>query len=367
MNKKGFIIRFILIMLFPVSFLLGRIASLSPEKVEKIYSCGAYSVFSQAQNAITGRIPFSLHELLEVLVIVIAVILFIISVIKAFKYKIKWYKPLVSFLLTFLAGGSLLYFIFTINWGLNNYRPTFGEIAGLDVRPSSVDELKGLCRSLIDKTNSLRELMDENSDGITTTDMSTREIFEAALEGYQNASKIYPELGGNYAAPKAVILSVPMTYLDTWGLYSAFTGEANVNVNIPVYFIPHTACHEMAHQRGFSREDEANYIGYLACMLNSNPLFQYSASLEATISSMNALYSASYEDWKGLRDLYSEGVLRDLKYLNEFNAKYEGIVGEISSSVNDIYLKANNQPNGVESYGRMVDLLLAEYRKELQQ
>lgn len=365
MSKKGLIVRCILIILFPISFILGKIASLSPEKVEKIYSKGLYRVFSQAQNTISGRIPFSLHELLEVAVIVIVIIMFIFSIIKAFKSKKKWYKPLASFLLTVLAGGSLLYFIFTINWGLNNYRLTFGEIAGLEVRASSVEELKELCRSLIDKTNALRAQMYEDSNGITTTTMSDIEILEAALEGYQNASKIYPELGGRYAAPKAVFLSVPITYLDTWGLYSAFTGEANVNVNIPVYFIPHTASHEMAHQRGFSREDEANYIGYLACMMNSNTLFQYSGSLEAMISSMNALYSASLEDWKELRALYSQSVSRDLKYLNEFNAKYEGLVSSVSSSANDIYLKANNQPDGIESYGRMVDLLLAEYRKGL--
>lgn len=363
MSKKGIITRLILIILFPVSFLLGRIASLSQEKVEKIYSGGIYRSFSQLQNAISGRIPFSLHELLEVLVIVVVIIMLLFSIIQAFKLKRKWYKPLVSFLLTFLAGGSLLYFIFTISWGLNNYRPTFGEIAKLEVRDSSVDELKGLCRSLIDKTNTLRAQMDEDSNGITTTTMSDSEIFKAALEGYRNASKLYPELGGSYAAPKAVILSVPMTYLDTWGLYSAFTGEANVNINIPVYFMPHTASHEMAHQRGFSREDEANYIGYLACMMNPNTLFQYSGSLEALISSMNALYSASYDDWKELRTSYSDGVSRDLDYLTDFNSKYEGIAGRISSSANDIYLKANNQPNGVESYGRMVDLLLAEYRK----
>lgn len=366
MSKKGLIVRCILILLFPVSFILGKIASLSPEKVERVYSRGIYRVFSQAQNTISGRIPFSLHELLEVLVIVVVIIMLLLALIQAFKLKRKWYKPLINFLLTVLAGGSLLYFIFTINWGLNNYRLTFGEIANLEVRDSSVEELKELCRSLINRTNTFREMMDEDSNGITTTTMSDMEILNAALEGYQNAAKIYPELGGRYAAPKAVILSVSMTYLDTWGLYSAFTGEANVNVNIPVYFIPHTASHEMAHQRGFSREDEANYIGYFACMMNPNPLFQYSGSLEATISAMNALYSASFEDWKELRDLYSEGVIRDLKYLNEFNAKYEGFVGRISSSANDIYLKANNQPNGIESYGRMVDLLLAEYRNGLE-
>lgn len=36
----------------------------------------------------------------------------------------------------------------------------------------------------------------------------------------------------------------------------------------------------------------------------------------------------------------------------------------MSDKVNDTYLKANKQTDGVESYDRMVDLLMAEYLEE---
>lgn len=45
MSKKGLIVRCILILLFPVSFILGKIASLSPEKVERVYSRGYTEFF----------------------------------------------------------------------------------------------------------------------------------------------------------------------------------------------------------------------------------------------------------------------------------------------------------------------------------
>lgn len=38
---------------------------------------------------------------------------------------------------------------------------------------------------------------------------------------------------------------------------------------------------------------------------------------------------------------------------------------KLSDAVNDTYLKANNLTDGVHSYGRMVDLLLAEARAEI--
>ena len=54
-----------------------------------------------------------------------------------------------------------------------------------------------------------------------------------------------------------------LSYLGISGIFIPFTCEANVNATLPDWEIPFTACHELAHQRGFAREDEANYVGYL--------------------------------------------------------------------------------------------------------
>jgi hypothetical protein len=48
--------------------------------------------------------------------------------------------------------------------------------------------------------------------------------------------------------------------------------------------------------------------------------------------------------------------------MREFWKKYEGPIEDISSAINDAYLKANRQKDGIYSYGRMVDLLIAEHR-----
>jgi len=64
-----------------------------------------------------------------------------------------------------------------------------------------------------------------------------------------------------------------MSYLGIGGVYFPFTGEANVNISMPHTSIPFTACHEMAHQIGFAREDEANFIAYIACKNHPSPDF----------------------------------------------------------------------------------------------
>jgi hypothetical protein len=119
----------------------------------------------------------------------------------------------------------------------------------------------------------------------------------------------------------------------------------------------------MAHQRGFAREDEANYLAYLTCMLHPNPDFQYSGTLLALINAVNALYRYAPEQALLLQEEYSEAVRRDLLHRKLFWQQYEGPLEEISREINDSYLKANRQEDGVHSYGRMVDLLLAAYRR----
>jgi len=84
----------------------------------------------------------------------------------------------------------------------------------------------------------------------------------------------------------------------------------------------------------------------------------------ALIYSMNALADVDFEAYKDLVGKYSPGMRRDLIDNNEFWAQYEGKVEKISNSINNTYLKTNGQKDGVQSYGRMVDLLLAEYRSK---
>jgi hypothetical protein len=90
--------------------------------------------------------------------------------------------------------------------------------------------------------------------------------------------------------------------------------------------------------------------------------FQYSGTLLALIHVMNALYHYDQDKYNQLRKKYSEGIQRDLTAMREFWKKYEGPIEDISSAINDAYLKANIQKDGIYSYGRMVDLLIAEHR-----
>ena len=133
---------------------------------------------------------------------------------------------------------------------------------------------------------------------------------------------------------------------------------------MPDYNIPHTVCHELSHLRGFMREDEANFIGYLACIGSDNEGFRYSGYLTGWIYATNALAKADQEAYWEICGQLSEKAWEDLRHNNEFWGKYEGKTAEVSNRMNDTYLKLNSQSDGVNSYGRMVDLMLAYARSK---
>ena len=56
---------------------------------------------------------------------------------------------------------------------------------------------------------------------------------------------------------KNSILSTPLSYMGFSGYINPFTLEAQINVNTPQLYLPTTICHEIAHQMGYSAENEA--------------------------------------------------------------------------------------------------------------
>ena len=131
---------------------------------------------------------------------------------------------------------------------------------------------------------------------------------------------------------------------------------------MPDYDIPFTTCHELSHLKGFMREDEANFIGWLACVRSEEAYFNYSGWIAAYIYAGNALAKYDRETHAMLAASLYPKVRTDLHAGSAFWAQYEGPVAETHDKVNDTYLKFNHQSDGVESYGRMVDLLLADFR-----
>lgn len=352
-NKK----KLIIISLTPIILILNCILKQYPELIEKYYSNSFNLWTRQIQNFIVSFFSFSIAEILYFSLIIVLLIFLVMLCV-----KIKNGGALIQ-LINILTYLSLLYVLFMCLWGFNYNRLSFDKIADLKIEMSTEDQLKGLCQKLIGKANAIREKVNVSPSGIMVENGGYKDVFERSLMGYERAELIFPELGGRYSKPKPIFLSEALCYTGITGMYMPYTGEANVNIRVEDFMLPSTAAHEMAHQRGFAREDEANYIAFITCSLNSDADFQYSGMMLALIHSMNALADKDIETYKTIQNQYSVGVRKDIDADNDFWSKYSGKVEKLSSDVNNSYLKSNGQKDGTKSYGRMVDLLLAQYKK----
>ena len=147
-----------------------------------------------------------------------------------------------------------------------------------------------------------------------------------------------------------------MTYTHISGVYTMFTGEANLNVNYPDYVLPYTAAHELAHQRGIAREDEANFVAFLVCMASDDPYIRYSGYLNMYEYVSSALYSASRDYYSQIQQVLDPRIYYELRAYSLFFDKYrDTVVSEISESVNNAYLVIQGT-EGTKSYGMVVDL-----------
>lgn len=355
--------RNLLFLLIPLGIFCTQWAKSNAAVAEKVFATGIYKVLSQAIAVLTGWIPFSLMELL----IVAGPITILVLIVRQRQH----FLSLMTLLQNLLCLVAVIFFGYVLLCGVNYYRHPVAYHMGLTVENSTQEELTGLYTELADRATNLREgLTTVNEKGVYELPYSKRQLGKEAKKAYQALAKEYPVFGGLYPAPKQVTFSRLMSYTEITGVFTPWTMEANVNVDIPPYSIGSTMCHELAHLRGFMREDEANYIAYRACMASDSPDLQYSGTMLALIHTGNALYRQNADKYFEIyKEHISAAVSTDLIANNEYWKQFEKpvvgntTVGEIAEKVNDTYLKVNNQTDGTQSYGRVVDYLLAEYKQ----
>ena len=354
-----------LLLCLPVAAVL-LIAAQSSSEFSEWYATSIYPSLSKSINFITSLVPFSIAEILLYAVVLFLLFYIISRIVRLVRSPGKRKKIAAKIGINLGCTVSILFLAFTLCCGINYHRYSFAETSGLPIRDSSRQELIDLCTHFAEQANLSRDKAAEGGENGQLNWGSLSDAAWEAKESFDTLCDQYPLLLPGYGTPKSVLASRLMSYIDITGIFFPFTFEANVNTDIPGYLIPHTMGHELAHLRGFMREDEANFIGYLVCKNSDNPMFQYSGNLQAFIYANNALYALDPEAQNQVWQTLSPGVVRDIQINSAYWKQFEGPISDFSSSVNDAYLKANNQKDGVKSYGRVVDLLLAEYRQEQQ-
>lgn len=269
----------------------------------------------------------------------------------------------------FLAG-SVLFFLYAACCGVNYYNTSFVEAQKIELTDYPPEDLKEVCFWLTGKANEKgSQVMRDDTQAMCLgpkgeTSMQTRlRIQVQAREEMEHLGEKVECLSGYYPQPKGLLLPQFLAFQGLSGIYAPFTAEANYNSSMAAYNLPFAMCHELAHFRGFMQEKEANYIAFLACIQAESVQFQYSGYMLGWTNCMNALYRMDYDAWEEVRKGVSPQCEIDLEKNSEYWDRYDGVVAEASNEVNNRYLKANGQEEGVKSYDRMVDLIVAGFQQ----
>lgn len=276
---------------------------------------------------------------------------------------------LIAVLLTFCMTISLVYGGFSILWGFYYTAPGVSERLGIAVDGVAHEELLKTDRYFLELANEYSDLVARSavSEDHPAVFVMTESSFSHSYDLYKKVGEKYPALLDEPHRPKLVRASKLVSLMDFTGFFFPFTGEACINSDSPDCMRPAVVAHELAHQRGIAAEDEANFIGILACLEDGDPDYVYSASLMALIYLQNAVRkSGDSEAWQEIRDSYAPGVEADIEYNSEYWQRYRGTpVNRVTTGTYDAFLKSYDQKLGRETYGACVDYLVYYYGKNL--
>ncbi len=308
---------------------------------------------------ISNLFPFSLAEAFILLIPVIA----FIAIWYLVKFRCDSRRSTVVSIVCIFSVASLFLSSFVLCFGIAYRGSTLDQKLYLSDEPVDKQELYDATVYLTEKINELSQQINYSEDRFSSMPYSFSKMNEHLLKAYEDFCKDNDFLNTFNSRLKPVMLSEPMSYTHITGVYTFFTGESNINVNFPDYTIPYTAAHELAHQRGIAREDEANMIAFLVCIRSEDPYIQYSAYLNVYEYVANALYKADKELYRSARAKLDSQISNEQKAYSNFFAKYtESVASKVSGAVNDTYLKTQGTV-GRKSYGMVVDLTIA-YLKE---
>lgn len=330
------------------------------------------TAFSDALNRSSGRviravlatlttwIPFSLEETL----LLFSPVLLGFLVYVLFRLAKKGLPSVIRFTAGLLSCVALAYGLFAFGYEGGYYGSTLDQKLGWQKEKVSAEDLyhTGLC--LVREAETVLDEIDFAPDGASMMPHTYFEMNRELNKAYRTTCETYPFIQKLRSNTKPVLLSVPMTYTHLSGVYTFFvTGEANVNVNYPDYIVATSAAHEMAHQRGIAREDEANMMAFLVCMNSDDPYLRYSGCVDVLLSVCNSLASANSALYGELWARMPSAVKKEYAAYSAFFDRYrENKAAEVTENVNNSYIEHHGQAEGTKSYGLVVDLVVAYYK-----
>lgn len=348
----------VVIALSVFSLIIWSISAQSP-KVADFFTNNISFAMRFILTGLTYYIPFSIAELILYICIPAAVyfiVKFIRTVMASKNEKIIAALRGLVRCIAFICG---IIFIFTFTFGVCYSATPINEKVGFERRLLKPEDLSDAMQILIEQVNDAAENIEYiYTTGSTAMPYNLTELNNRLNEAYTKLLSMHDNITKQIKARvKPVILSEQLSKMHITGIYSPFTGEANLNIDFPDYHLPFTAAHEMAHLMGIAREDEANFVAFLVCLYSDDNYIRYSGLVNIISYLQSPLYQADADKYFEAMYTLDSMISDEMAAYREFFNKYRDTqISKVASTVNDTYLKAQRQEAGEKSYGLVVDL-----------
>lgn len=346
---------FILLFMFVLS-LIVLFVCYKNSKFAEFYSNTVSAFFRFILSMITGFCSVSFAEIAVILFVPVMIALLVFIIIRQ-RHERSFLKKIG------LCGCSvilLMSVLFINSFAVCYFRTPLEDNLGL--RRSMPDR-----KQLYESSEYLDSVLSESvknvsfsDDGSSVNPYSWSEMNRIIDEGYKSLCNDYSFISHVIAMSKRLAVSPVMTYTHISGMYFPFTGEANVNTNYPDYVVAFTVAHEKAHQRGIAGEDDANFVAFLALLYSDNDYMEYAALMTMYDYMLDSLYENDEEMYFYMLENTNKTILGEMRSYYEFFKKYSNSKASgVADNVNDTYLKTMGEQDGVESYGKVVELYCA--------
>jgi hypothetical protein len=275
-------------------------------------------------------------------------------------FKKKFNKQyLLTGLKQIIFFALFIYVFFYLFWGLNYSRRSIADKLDLHISKYSLQDLDTLATVLEEKLNYYAGLVTNQRDSF----YKKRNLFRESQQAFKIAAGQYSFLNYQPRSIKPSLFSYAGNILGFQGYYNPFSGEGQVNTTVPVFIQPFVTCHEMGHQVGFGKENEANFAGFLACRLHPSPVFRYSVYFDMFNYAINEIARIDTAKARQYLEKLHPQIKADRDELRKFFRKYKNPVEPVIMWAYDQYLVANNQPSGKRTYSEVIGFLIAYQKK----
>ena len=330
------------------------------------YASVLFPAYRNFSKAVLGALalcmsvaPFALWDIAALALVVATLIRVAFCLVKR--------RPLAPWFANLAVLLSAVCLISVAGWALNHYAPPLANDLGLEAKGGTIDELAEVTAYHLEEAARLATQVPRDADG-QLEHQDFYELARIAGGAYARPAQSYAVFSGSTAPVKALLIwGEPLLYSGHTGIFFAATAESGVPLNCADADLPFVMCHEAAHRLGLAREEEANFAAYVACASSDDARFVYAGHYKAFAYCYNKLSSLDAERAAQVIDkLSAEGlaegialVRADMRAARARYDAYEGFFETVGTAVNDTYLKSFGQTEGVQSYGFVINYLIA--------